>query len=71
MLPTENYFVFGKIGSGSDLNEEAIAVVAIYDSHSQGEVVDVSHSVKSDAFYGLNLPAGDYLLLVVSDQNQA
>lgn len=70
MLPAENYFVFGKIGSGSGLNEEAIAVVAIYDSRSQGEVVDVSHFVKSDAFYGLNLPAGDYLLLVVSDQNQ-
>lgn len=68
MLHADNFFVFGKIENGTGLGEEATAVVAVSSLYLASEVVDVSHFSRN-TFYGLNLPAGEYQLLVVSDLN--
>lgn len=70
MLQVDNFFVFGKIENGSDLNKDAIAVVALSDLHRENEVVDISHSVRIGSYYALNLPEGEYHVLVVSDLNR-
>ena len=67
MLTAENFFVFGKVKNGDDLNEEATAVVAVSDLYESDEVVDVCQFSRISSFYGLYLPAGEYRLLVVSD----
>lgn len=70
MLLSDNFFVFGKIKNGSDSNGAVTAVVAVSDQFQKSEVVDVSHFYRNNnSFYGLNLPAGQYQLLVVSDLN--
>jgi pimeloyl-ACP methyl ester carboxylesterase len=70
MLEAENFFVFGKIENGVALNKDAVAVVALSDLYKHNEVVDVSHFSRIHSYYGLNLPEGDYRLLVVSDLNR-
>jgi triacylglycerol esterase/lipase EstA (alpha/beta hydrolase family) len=70
MLEAENFFVFGKIGNNNKLNKDAVAVVAVSTKDQSGEIVDVSHSTGVDSYFGLNLPEGDYNLLVVSDLNR-
>ncbi len=67
MLTAENFFVFGKVKNGDNLNEEATAVVAVSDLYRTNEVVDVCQFSRISSFYGMNLPAGEYRLLVVSD----
>ena len=70
MLSSPTFFVFGKIENGRGLNPEALAVIALSDLHQPGEVVDVSHCARRDSYYGLNLPAGSYRLVAVSDLNR-
>lgn len=70
MLDRETYFVFGRIEPAAGMNNEAIAVVALSDRFRDSEVVDVNHLGQPDSYYGLNLPAGDYRLLLVSDLNR-
>ncbi|MCB1889362.1 MAG: DUF413 domain-containing protein [Rhodocyclaceae bacterium] len=65
MLDRETFFVFGTLDHAPALNPEAVAVIAL--SGTSGETVDVNHVAQPDSYYGLNLPAGDYRLLVVSD----
>lgn len=67
MLDRETFFVFGRIEHAGNVNREAIAVVAVSDKFRPSEVVDVNHLARVDSYYGLNLPAGEYRLLVVSD----
>jgi pimeloyl-ACP methyl ester carboxylesterase len=67
MLDHETFFVLGKIGAGKRINRDATAVVALSDRFRSSEVVDVNYSARPDSYYSLNLPAGDYRLLVVSD----
>ena len=69
MLSSPTFFVFGRIENGGGLDRAALAVVALSDLHQPGEIVDISHFTKPDSYYGLNLPAGDYRLVVVSDRN--
>ena len=70
MLEVENFFVFGKIENEVALNKDAVAVVALSDRFQKNEVVDVSQFSRIDSYYGLNLPEGEYQLLVVSDLNK-
>jgi len=70
MLEVDNLFVFGKIENEVALNKDAVAVVALSDQFQKNEVVDVSHFSRIDSYYGLNLPEGEYQLLVVSDLNR-
>lgn len=67
MLDRDTFFVFGRIENARELNSAAIAVVAVSDKFRDSEVVDVNHVARPDSYYGLNLPTGDYRLLVVSD----
>ncbi len=67
MLDRETFFVFGKIEHAGNVNGEAIAVIAVSDKFHPSEVVDVNHVARLDSYYGLNLPVGEYRLLVVSD----
>lgn len=70
MLEAENFFVFGKIKHEVDMNRDAVAVVALSDLHQKNEVVEVCNFPRIDSFYGLNLPEGEFRLLVVSDLNR-
>jgi pimeloyl-ACP methyl ester carboxylesterase len=65
MLGRETYFVFGQIAHAGAT--ETLAVVALSDRWRTNEVVDVNRFSRGDSFYGLNLPAGDYRLVVVHD----
>ncbi len=67
MLNRDTFFVFGRIEHARELNSDAIAVIAVSDQFRDSEVVDVNHVARPDSYYGLNLPAGEYRLLVVSD----
>ena len=68
MLDRDTFFVFGQIEHrvGQD---DAMAVIALSDAYQTGEVVDVGHFSRSESFFGLNLPEGEFRLLVVSDLN--
>jgi pimeloyl-ACP methyl ester carboxylesterase len=70
LLERDNFFLFGKLRSNTNLNEDAVAVIALSDQFQNGEVVDVSHFSRLESYYGLNLPAGDYRIMVVSDLNR-
>lgn len=71
MLEHETYFVFGRVEiPAQHMNRDAIAVIALSDKYHEAEVVDVNHQVQAGNYYGLNLPAGDYRLFLVSDLNR-
>ena len=67
MLDRQTWFVFGRIGQTAALKSQAMAVLALSDRFRTAEVVDVNHTARADSYYGLNLPAGQYRLLVVAD----
>jgi pimeloyl-ACP methyl ester carboxylesterase len=69
MLDRDTFFVFGELLGAPDRDRAPMAVVAVSDAFRAGEVVDVNHCSRKDSFYGLNLPAGEYRLLVVRDAN--
>jgi hypothetical protein len=70
MLEAENFFVFGKLENEVNINWAAVAVVALTDRLQKNEVVEVCNFSRIGSYYGLNLPAGDFRLLVVSDLNR-
>ena len=70
MLDRETFFVFGKIINEGEVRRETIAVIALSDRFRSSEVVDINHVVRADSYYGLNLPAGEYRLIVVTDRNR-
>ena len=70
MLDRETFFVFGTIDNAAELDDVAIAVIALSDRFQAFETVDVNHMARPDSYYGLNLPAGDFRLLVVSDRDR-
>ena len=69
LLERDTFFVFGRVDADPSHPDASTAVLAISDTPSAGEVVDVSHFVRDESYFGLNLPAGDYRLLVVRDTN--
>lgn len=71
MLDRQTFFVFGRIIHEGNINREAIAVVAVSDKFRDAEIVDANHTVRLDSYFGLNLPAGEYRLLVVSDMDHS
>lgn len=71
MLDRDTFYVFGRLGRVAGTNPAALAVIAVSDRFRPGEVVDVSHNVRPESYYGLNLPAGDYRLLVVGDLDRS
>ncbi|MDP3479203.1 MAG: DUF413 domain-containing protein [Desulfoprunum sp.] len=67
LVDTEKFFVYGKITGDTKIGEMPMAVVALSDTFQQNEIVDINHFSRIDSYYGLNLPVGNYRLLVVSD----
>jgi pimeloyl-ACP methyl ester carboxylesterase len=70
LIEGDKYFVFGKLENGDHLHQEAMAVIAVSNLYQDGEIVDVNHFSRPDSYFGLNLPEGNYWLLVVSDLNR-
>ena len=69
MVERDTYFVFGRLRRSPVPAEGVLAVVARSGTGWGGEIVDVHHGGRGDSYYGLNLPAGAYRLLVVYDRN--
>lgn len=69
LLDKSTFFVFGRVTASAAVADRAMAVVAISSSTRPDELVDASQTVRSDSYYALNLPAGDYLLAALCDQN--
>ncbi len=70
MLDRDTFFVYGRIEGGGIPDDAPLAVIAVSDAFQKGEVVDVSQFSRRDSYYGLNLPEGEYRLLVVCDRNR-
>jgi uncharacterized protein YifE (UPF0438 family) len=69
MIDHETFFVYGQLLHAPDRDRAPIAVVAVSNAFEAGEIVDVNHSARKNAHYGLHLPGGHYDLLVVRDAN--
>lgn len=70
MVHRATFFVFGKIINAGPVAGQTIAVIALSDQFRPSEVVDVNHVARADSYYGLNLPPGEYRLVVVGDLNR-
>ncbi len=71
MIDNENFFVFGKtIDESARYSDYYLAVAAYSNKFKENERVDVMHFAGAGTHYGLNLPAGDYNLLVFADQDK-
>lgn len=69
MLARDTFYVFGVLRTDLQSNGRPVAVIALSDRFSRDEVVDVSHGCGFNTYYGLNLPEGDFRLLVACDRN--
>lgn len=70
MLDRETYFVLGRvIDSSGDHSETPMAIVAYSSKFKPHERVDTMFFSGTGTHYGLNLPAGDYQLLVFADED--
>ncbi|MFT3828842.1 MAG: DUF413 domain-containing protein [Opitutaceae bacterium] len=69
LLGRETFFVFGRLEHEPTVARGRLAVVALHDALAMNEVVDVNWFSRGESFYGLNLPEGEYRLLVASDRN--
>ncbi len=69
MLTRDTFYVFGVLRTDLQSNGRAVAVIAVSDRFSPDEVVDVSNGCEFNTYYGLNLPEGEYRLLVACDIN--
>ena len=70
LLGTDTYIVYGRLIETPALRDgRAVAIVAVSDRHRPEEVVEVFRLGQSSAYYGMNLPAGDYRLLVLADRD--
>lgn len=71
LLETETYLVYGRlIDSEWPAHEYSLTVVALSNHHQRDEVVEVNRLGKAGSYYGMNLPAGEYRLLVLADINR-
>jgi pimeloyl-ACP methyl ester carboxylesterase len=70
LLTSETFFVYGKLVDEHDVSKDyPLAVAAMGDIDKGSELVDITHMVRANSFYGLHLPPGDYQLLALADVN--
>ncbi len=70
MLDRETFFVYGLIKDpGSRVSSMPLAVAAFSSRYEPDELVDVTHFAGADTHYALNLPAGEYELVVLADRD--
>ena len=71
MIDQENYYVVGSTTSGScDCYSYPMSIAAYSNRYKRFERVDTMHFASSGTHFGLNLPAGNYELLVFADKNR-
>ncbi len=70
LLQQDTFFIVGKIKGARRIKDSPMAVVALSDKFRTAEVVDVNHTSRPDSYYGLNLPHGEYRLVVVRDRDR-
>jgi len=71
LIERDSYFVYGRLsGAASVTDRNPLAIAALSDKYQKNEIVDINHLGKVGSYYGLNLPAGKYRLLVLEDKNQ-
>ncbi len=70
ILNQQTYFVYGRIINDTEaVPKLPLAVVAFSDKFIHREIVDVTQVAHVNTHYGLNLPEGQYDLLLLSDFN--
>ena len=69
---SDTYFVYGQLLSEDwpNATRHSLAVVAASSRFRPDEVVEVNQLGQARSYYGLNLPAGDYRLLVLADVDE-
>ncbi|MEN8130719.1 MAG: DUF413 domain-containing protein [Pseudomonadota bacterium] len=71
LLTRDTFYVYGNLKDEDDAYKGyALAVAALTETGDKNEVVDVTHFARSNSFYGLHLPAGEYRLIVLADLNE-
>lgn len=71
MLDRDMYFVYGKTTANTHHFVDLPMAIAAYSSkYRENERVDTMYFIGTETHYGLNLPAGDYRLLVYADGNK-
>jgi pimeloyl-ACP methyl ester carboxylesterase len=68
MIDRQTFLVYGRILGASDTYSDlSFGVAAFSDRYKENELVDSTPIHRVNTHYGLNLPAGDYELLVLAD----
>jgi len=73
MLERQNFAVIGKIQDANGLyrqDKNTKAVAAFSSRFKANELVEVMHDIGSGTHFGLDLPSGNYDILVFSDRDQ-
>ena len=73
MIERQNFVVIGKIQDPNNLyrqDKNTKAVAAFSSRFKANELVEVMHDMGSGTHFGLDLPSGDYDILVFSDRNR-
>ena len=73
MIDRQNFAVIGKIQDANGLyrrDKNTKAVAAFSSRFKENELVEVMHDIGTGIHFGLDLPSGDYDILVFSDRNQ-
>ena len=67
LLTSETFFVYGKLIEKKKRYEGyPLAIAALAGSGNASEIVDITHMVRVDSFYGLNLPPGAYQIVLLA-----
>jgi triacylglycerol esterase/lipase EstA (alpha/beta hydrolase family) len=70
MIDRDTYFVFGRtVDSGRQYADLSIAIAAYSDKFRSNERVDTMYFAGAGTHFGLNLPAGEYRLVVFADKD--
>ncbi len=70
MIDRETFFVHGKtVDESSRYSEFFLAIAAYSNKFKKNERVDTMHFAGAGTHYGLNLPEGEYTLLVFADKD--
>lgn len=70
LLTSETFFVYGQFIDNPLLNKDCpLAVAALAATDTGFELVDITHLVRTNSFYALHLPPGDYQIVTLADLN--
>jgi pimeloyl-ACP methyl ester carboxylesterase len=71
LLSSETFFVYGKVvDEKKAIRTDQMAIAAMHKTPEGLELVDITHQVRANTYYGLHLPGGDYQIYLLSDLNE-